>query len=281
MNFHGEQPGKYLTLSDGAKLYYEDYGQGEPIVFIHGWPCSHLFFKKNILPLSKNYRVIAPDLRGFGNSSKIMTGHTIAQYAKDLNQLFQHLKLEKIHLAGWSMGGSIILSYYEQFEKDGRIASLALLDNDPYPFSQEDWNSHGLKAERWEALNEMFQAYQEDKKGFLEGFGAKIFLHKDPTEEDLKWIVKEMMNTPVGVGIASYSDFAITDYARTLPFIKVPTAVFGSDSAVYPQGIRMAEMLAEKIPKGKAYKITNGGHIFFFEQADEFNKTYSDFIESI
>ena len=280
MNFPGEQPGKYLTLSDGAKLYYEEYGQGTPIVLIHGWPASHLFFKRNILALSRDHRVIVPDLRGFGNSSKIMTGHTISQYAKDLNQLFQHLKLEKIHLTGWSMGGPIILSYYEQFEKDDRIASLALLDSDPYPFSQEDWNAHGLKASRWEGLSDMFAAYQDDKDGFLKGFAEKIFLHKDPTAEDLQWIIREMKKTPPSIAMAAYSDFCITDYARTLGFIKVPVAVFGSNSAVYAEGIKMAEMIAEKIPKGKSYPVTNGGHFFFYEQAEEFNQTYLDFIKS-
>lgn len=280
-NFHGEQPGKYLTLSDGAKLYYEDYGQGDPIVLIHGWPASHLFFKRNIIPLSKNNRVIVPDLRGFGNSSKTLSGHTLSQYARDLNQLFQALKLENIHLAGWSMGGPIVLSYYEQFEKEGRIASLGLLDSDPFPFSQEDWNAHGMKEKRWEALDDMFQGYQKDKEGFLKGFSEKIFLHKNPTEDEKVWLLQEMMKTPTWIGTASYSDFCISDYARTLPFINVPVAVFGSDSAVYAQGIRMAEMLAEKIPKAKAFPFTDGGHFFFYEQADRFNALYLEFIQSV
>ena len=76
--------GKYLTLSDGAKLYYKELGQGDPIILIHGWPCSNEFFRKNIEELAKTHRVITPDLRGYGNSSKILSGHTMIQYGKDI-----------------------------------------------------------------------------------------------------------------------------------------------------------------------------------------------------
>jgi len=281
MNLPGEKNGNYFTLSDNAKLYYTEYGHGEPIVLIHGWPCSGLFFKRNVLALSEKHRVIVPDLRGFGNSGKALHGHSICQYAKDLHELFCHLDLKNIHLAGWSMGGQIVLSYYDQFKSTERIASLALLDSDPYPFSQEDWNSHGLKERRWEGLDDMFQSYQADKTTFLKGFGEKIFLHKNPTDEEREWILREMKKTPTWIGMASYSDFCISDYSRILPDIKVPVAVFGCDSGVYPAGIHMAQLLAEKIPQGRAFPFTDGGHFFFYEASEKFNRTYSDFIRSI
>jgi Predicted hydrolases or acyltransferases (alpha/beta hydrolase superfamily) len=281
MNFPGEKSGNYFILSDSAKLYYTEYGHGKPIVLIHGWPCSGLFFKRNVLALSEKHRVIVPDLRGFGNSGKTLDGHNICQYAKDLHELFCHLDLKNIHLAGWSMGGQIVLSYYDQFESAGRIASLALLDSDPYPFSQEEWNSHGLKERRWEGLDDMLQSYQADKITFLKGFGEKIFLHKNPTDDEREWILREMKKTPTWIGMASYSDFCISDYARILPDIKVPVAVFGCDSGVYPAGIRMAQLLAEKIPQGRDFPFTDGGHFFFYEASEKFNRTYSDFIRSI
>lgn len=273
--------GSYLTLTDGAKMYYEEYGQGHPIVLIHGWPASHLFFKRNVLSLSRNNRVILPDLRGFGNSSKTLNGHGIVQYARDLQQLFQHLHLEKVHLAGWSMGGPVVLSYYEQFEKEGRVASLALLDSDPYPFSQEDWNAHGMKEKRWEALADMLINYEKNKEEFLKGFCKKFFSNQEPTEEDETWMLREMLKTPTGIAMAAYSDFCISDFARTLPFIQVPVAIFGCDSAVYAEGIRMAQKLAEKIPHAKVFPMENAGHALFYEKSEEFNSLYLEFIHSI
>lgn len=281
MTFSQERSGAYLTLTDGAKMYYEEYGQGDPIVMIHGWPASHSFFKRNILSLSRNYRVITPDLRGFGNSSKILSGHSIVQYGRDLQQLFQHLRLEKIHLAGWSMGGPVVLSYYEQFEKEGRIASLALLDSDPYPFSQENWNVHGMKQKRWEALGDMLISYEQNKDEFLQSFCKKFFKNLNPTKEEESWMLREMLKTPVAIGSAAYSDFCISDFARTLPFIHVPVAVFGCDSAVYSQGVYMAQKLAEKIPKGVALPMEDAGHALFYEKSEEFNHLYLKFLDSI
>ena len=96
---------EYLETKDGAKIYYEDHGKGQPIVLVHGWICSSKFWQKNAPELAKIFRVVTLDLRGHGNSSKTLSGHTIAQYGRDVRDVVDRLDLRNFTLVGWSMGG--------------------------------------------------------------------------------------------------------------------------------------------------------------------------------
>src|ERR1700751_4679146 len=91
-NFHlqpkytsGEGDMSFVKTNDGVEIFYKDWGEGQPIVFSHGWPLSAddwdaqmLFF------LSRGYRVIAHDRRGHGRSSQTADGHDLDHYSDDL-----------------------------------------------------------------------------------------------------------------------------------------------------------------------------------------------------
>ncbi len=125
----------YLETGGGAKIYYEDHGEGQPILLVHGWMCSSRFWQKNVPGLSNAFRVVTIDLRGHGNSSKTLTGLTVRQYGHDVREVIEHLGLEETVLVGWSLGGAVLLSYYEQYDKDTRLKALSLVDSCPFPFS--------------------------------------------------------------------------------------------------------------------------------------------------
>ena len=78
-----------ITTNDGVQLYYEDVGEGRPLLLIPGWTCTHHFFQKNIAALAQSCRVIAPDMRAHGDSAKVVWGHRIARYAKDVKDLLR------------------------------------------------------------------------------------------------------------------------------------------------------------------------------------------------
>lgn len=98
----------YITLEDQTRLYYETHGNGTPILFIHGVLMSGQFFHKQFSALSANYQCIRLDLRGHGESDKVLHGHTISQYARDIREFLNAMELDHVVLAGWSMGA---LSY--------------------------------------------------------------------------------------------------------------------------------------------------------------------------
>lgn len=270
----------YLETSDGAKIYYEDNGEGQPILLVHGWLCSSRFWKKNVSDLAHEFRVVTLDLRGHGNSSKTLAGHTITQYARDVRQVIEHLELQDLILMGWSLGGAVVLSYHQQYGRESRLKALGLIDSSPFPFSPADWNSHVLKGYRYEGLHASFAACTADHRKFAVDFTHRMF-KQTPSHEDADWVVAEMMKTPTWIAEAIYSDFVMSDLARTLPSVSVPFIVFAADSGVFPHGIAMGKALADQAPRGTCISFEDAGHILFYEQPQRFNAALSSFIRAL
>ncbi len=106
--------GKYIDIND-AKIYYEEYGQGEPLIFLHGNNGSIEDFYQQIPFFAKHYRVIVVDTRGQGRSTDLTnTPYTYEEFANDLFQVIQKLNLKKVNLVGWSDGGNTALIFNVQ-----------------------------------------------------------------------------------------------------------------------------------------------------------------------
>ena len=270
----------YLETQDGAKIYYEDRGDGQPILLVHGWLCSSKFWQKNVPELSSELRVVTLDLRGHGNSAKTLAGHTIAQYARDVRQLIECLKLQDITLLGWSLGGPVVLSYYEQYPRDSRLTALGLVDSSPFPFSPAEWNNHVLRNYNYDTMNATLARCTADPRQFAVDFTNRMFKRK-PSDVDRDWVVGEMMKTPAWIAEAIYSDFVMSDFARTLPTVEIPFIGFAADSGVFPNGIAMGKALASRTPHGKFVPFEDAGHILFYEQPQKFNAAIAAFVKAL
>jgi non-heme chloroperoxidase len=270
----------YLETRDGAKIYYEDQGEGQPILLVHGWLCSSKFWQKNVPELANTFRVVTLDLRGHGNSSKALTGHTVGQYARDVREVIEHLGLQETVLVGWSLGGPVVLSYYEQYGRDTRLKALGLLDTAPFPFSPAGWNSHALRNYNYDGMNATLADYTANPREFAIAFTTRMFKQK-PSDVDIDWVVAEMMKTPIWIAEAVYSDFVMSDYAKSLPAIKVPVIVFAADSGVFCKGIAMGKAIAGKVPQGTFIPFEDAGHILFYEQPQKFNASLTNFVKSL
>lgn len=270
----------YLETKDGAKIYYEDQGAGQPILLVHGWLCSCRFWQKNVPELANEFRVVTVDLRGHGNSSKTLAGLTIAQYARDVRQVVEHLGLQDVVLVGWSLGGPVVLSYYEQCSTDSRLKALGLVDTSPFPFSPADWNSHALRNYSFDAMNATFATFTADPRKFAVAFTNRMFKQK-PSDADVDWIAAEMLKTPPWIAEAIYSDFVMSDFARILPSVELPLIVCAADSSVFPKGIAMGKGLADQAPHGTLVPFEDAGHILFYEQPQKFNAALADFIKAL
>src|ERR1700680_5063617 len=96
------------SISSGVTLHVVDEGDGPPIVFVHGVMMSGRFFAKQVGGLRSAHRVVVPDLRGHGRSEKVLSGHTVANYAQDLRLLFDARSIDRPVLVGWSMGAMVV-----------------------------------------------------------------------------------------------------------------------------------------------------------------------------
>ncbi len=270
----------YLETGDGAKIYYEDQGEGQPILLVHGWMCSSKFWRKNVPELANTFRVVTLDLRGHGNSSKTLTGHTIGQYARDVRGLIEHLGLQETVLVGWSMGGPVVLSYYEQYGRDARLKALGLLDTAPFPFGPAAWNSHPLRNTNYDGMHAMFADYTANPRKFVVAVTTKMHKQK-PSDAEMDWMVAEQMKTPPWIAVAAYSDFLMNDHAKSLPAIKVPVIVFAANSGIYCNGIAMGKAIAAQVPQATFIPFEDAGHILFHEQAQKFNAALTDFVRAL
>jgi len=116
----------HAALVNGIRLHYVRAGAGDPVVLLHGWPQTWYMWRKIIPSLAEHYTVIAPDLRGFGESSKPIDGYDKKTVAEDIHQLVRKLGFEKIFLVGHDMGGPTAYAY--AWAHPGEVRRLVILD---------------------------------------------------------------------------------------------------------------------------------------------------------
>ena len=120
-----------LTVKDGTKIFYKDWGTGPAVVLSHGAPLSSDDWDPQMIFLaSKGYRVVAHDRRGHGRSSQPYDGHNMDQYADDLSEVIEHLNLKDVVLIGHSTGGGEITRYMGRHGTK-RVAKAVLISSVP------------------------------------------------------------------------------------------------------------------------------------------------------
>ncbi|WP_019412464.1 alpha/beta fold hydrolase [Paenisporosarcina sp. TG20] len=123
-----------INLSN-LNLAYQDFGEGEPVVLLHGFCGSHLYWDKVISALANKNRVIVPDLPGHGQSNFSKGNYEMEYMADTLKELLDRLKLDKITLFGHSLGGYITLAFAEKYEE--RLNGFSLIHSTAHPDSEE------------------------------------------------------------------------------------------------------------------------------------------------
>ncbi len=272
----------FFRTSDEAIIYFEDYGEGKPIVLVPGFVCSTKFFEKNVEGLSKNNRVIVMDPRGHGNSSKTLEGNNIKRNAQDIKELLDFLDIKKATLAAWSMSGQIILKYHDLFG-EYRIDSLALLDCPLGAVHPEEWNAHGMKGFNMDLFNKFVRMSYTNYEGFCGVFAKKIWEGND--DSAIEWATDEFVKTPPWCAFSIYNDLIFQNGYELLSDVKLPIAFFGADSHVTENGKILATKYYPEKAASSVYKeshtFESGGHVFFYVNATEFNEKMLGFVNKV
>jgi non-heme chloroperoxidase len=270
-----------ITTKDGVEIFYKDWGQGQPIVFHHGWPLSSddwdtqmLFF------LDRGYRVVGIDRRGHGRSSQGADGHDLDHYAADAAAVIEHLDLRNAVHVGHSTGGGEVTRYVARHGK-GRVAKAVLMSAVPPIMVKSAANPGGLPIEVFDGLRSSLAAnraqfYRDVPAGPFYGFnrpGAK------PLEGAIaNWWRQGMMGGAKAHydGIKAFSE---TDFNDDLKSIDVPTLVMhGDDDQIVPY--KDAALLSVKLLKHGTLKVYPGfPHGMLTTHADVINRDLLDFIK--
>jgi non-heme chloroperoxidase len=148
----GEDKMSTIKTKDGTELYYKDWGNGQPIVFSHGWPLSADAWDPQMLFLGqKGYRVIAHDRRGHGRSGQPWNGNSMDQYADDLAELMDALDLKDAIMVGHSTGGGEVAHYIGRHGQK-RVAKAVLVGAVPPLLLKTDANPGGLPKQVFDEI---------------------------------------------------------------------------------------------------------------------------------
>ena len=271
-----------ITTSDGVKIFFKDWGSGQPIVFSHGWPLSSddwdaqmLFF------LKQGFRVIAHDRRGHGRSSQVAHGHDMDHYADDLAALTSYLDLKNAVHVGHSTGGGEVAHYLGR-HGESRVAKAVLISAVPPIMVKTANNPGGLPKEVFDGLQAQLAAnraqfFRDLPAGPFYGFnrpGAKV------SEGVIQnWWRQGMMGSTLAhyEGIVAFSQ---TDFTPDLKKITVPTLVMhGDDDQIVPY--EDSGVLTAKLVKNAVLKTYKGfPHGMCTTQADTINADLLAFIKS-
>lgn len=175
----------YLTTNDGIRLYYEDSGDGEALIFVHGLNSSHSVNKDFYDEFRKDYRIILYDQRGHGDSDKSKFHMNVKRLGQDLKELIDVLDLDDITVIGHSMGAATIYSYVNQFGCD-KLKRIVASDMSPY-MRNDDW-SGGIALGKWSDEN-----FMDDLDRIFDnvGYGA-FYISKNIMNPGLSDISPEM-----------------------------------------------------------------------------------------
>jgi pimeloyl-ACP methyl ester carboxylesterase len=116
-----------VTSPDGVRIAYEAHGTGSPaLVFVHGWSCDRSYFKGQLQPFSRRFKVVAVDLAGHGESGLGREAWTMKAFGGDVSAVVEKLGLERVILIGHSMGGDVIVEAARRLP--GRVVGLIWID---------------------------------------------------------------------------------------------------------------------------------------------------------
>jgi pimeloyl-ACP methyl ester carboxylesterase len=267
----------YFTTSDNYKLYYEEHGTGEPLVFIHGWTCNATYFSKQIAHFSKSRRVIVYDARGHGRSERgeiTERNMRLSRFADDLRELMEGLGLEKADAVGWSMGVSVILAYVRKYGCQ-YINKLCMIDMSPKFVRDDEWPL-GLSsdAEVLKLLSMAVQDWNIAAKAFLPNSFAKGF----PRDTDYyREALAAMQDNTPHVMVFAYLAMAAEDFRPVLKDITAPVLLaYAGDGLVCTPA--HGEYMKQNIANGKLVIFPGCGHSLFLDEPDKFNAELESFL---
>jgi 3-oxoadipate enol-lactonase len=253
-----------LRLKPGT-VGYVDQGKGPPVLLIHAFPLNNTMWAPQIEVLSRRFRVIAPDVRGFGESQP-PSQWTMEELADDLNEFLDQLGVEDVALVGVSMGGYIALAFWSKYSH--RVRQLVLSN------SRVRADNETEKTAR----NEMIAAIEQRGASILSDRMLPRLLQPNPAPEVVRNVRRMIESTDPAA--AAYAVMAMrdrVDFASMLHRVKCPAMVLtGENDIIIP--VNDSRAAADAIAGARFVSIPNSGHLSNLENPQAFNASLLSFL---
>jgi len=244
--------------SADIRVYYKDWGSGQPIVFSHGWPLSADAWEDQMLFLAdRGYRCIAHDRRGHGRSSQPWTGNDMDTYADDLAKLVEALDLKNVVHVGHSTGGGEVVRYIGRHGSK-RVAKAVLIGAVPPLMLKTPANPGGLPMKAFDDIRARVLA---DRSQFWRDLTMPFYGYNRPGAKISQGVRDSFWLQGMMAGHKAVYDcikaFSETDFTNDLRKLDVPTLILhGDDDQIVP--IADSALLSAKLIQGATLKVIPG-----------------------
>lgn len=273
--------GSTVTTRDGASIYYKDWGQGQPVVFSHGWPLQGDAWEDQMLFLAEHgYRVIAHDRRGHGLSSKPWDGNHMDTYADDLATLIDTLDLQGATLVGHSTGGGEVARYIGR-HGTARVVKAVLISAVPPQMLRTNSNPEGLPMEVFDAIRAGVLA---DRSQYFKDLALPFYGYKRPGATPSQGVIDTFwlqgMQCSIRSAHACIAQFSETDFTADLAKMTIPTLLLhGDDDQIVPIGAS-ARRSVELLPQARLVVYEGAPHGIPTTHKERINADLLDFLRS-
>ncbi len=265
--------------TDSINIFYQEYGTGTPVIFIHGWPLNHEMWEYQLLEISKyNIRCIAYDRRGYGKSDRPWKGYDYDTLADDLHELITQLNLFNVVLVGFSMGGGEVARYIGKYGAN-KIAKVAFISSvTPFRLMTAD-NPDGADKTTFDAT---IQKIESDRPAFLSAFGKKFYgadqVSSSVSPALLDWNQLLCLTSSAKATIDCVRSFSETDFRDDLKKIKIPTLIIHGDAdSIVPINVS-GYKTAALIPHAQFKVYRDAPHGLFITEKEKLNTDLIAFI---
>jgi non-heme chloroperoxidase len=267
--------------SADIEIHYEDYGAGQPVVLIHGYPLSGRAWDRQVpVLLEAGHRVITYDRRGFGQSSQPVVGYDYDTFAADLAALLDHLDVWDAVLVGHSMGTGEVTRFLATYGS-ARVAKGVLVAPIPPFLLQTSDNPDGVPQSVFDGF---VQAAQSDTpawmKGFLDNFYNVDTLRGTLISDQAYQASWNLATTASAVAAVACIPTWATDFRADLPRLDVPILVVHGDADQVLPLDKTGKRLPGLIDDVQLVVIEGGPHAIPWTHADQVNRALLDFLNS-
>ena len=287
---------KKVILNNGESIKYRDYGQGHVLVLLHGNMTSSYHLEAFIQSLPQDIRVIAPDMRGFGQSSYLRPINSLTELSNDINELLNQLDINQYSIAGWSMGGSVAIQH--SIDYSSKVSHLILISSigvKGYPLKssaeQDDFLTCKKNINDDPLLTTVITALKNKDHTFIKDlWNSVVYNHNKPHKNEYNKLINDALSQVNIIDIYyALSYFNITnesngviDGNNIINKLHAPTLILhGENDLVIP--VTTANYTYESLMRLNKpvfiHQYPQSGHSLFIDQPEQLKQQILTFIK--